>query len=142
MMTTLARQPSHFGALAAVVGGSVIGSLLRALISPSVQALAGFSFPLGTLFVNVTGSFAIGICAAAVPAERPLQRLFLMTGVCGGYTTFSAFSLETLRLLQGGEGGLAAANVALSLFAWLAAVWAGGAAARRFRREPGAGGAD
>jgi CrcB protein len=141
-MKTPAEQPSHFSALTAIVGGSVIGSLLRALISPSVQAWAALGFPLGTLFVNVTGSFAIGLCAAAVPAERPLRRLFLMTGVCGGYTTFSAFSLETLRLLQSGESVLAAANVGASLFAWLAAVWAGRAAARRLRREPGAGGAD
>lgn len=142
MTTPAAGQPSHIGALVAVIGGGVTGSLLRGLISPIVQAWAGFGFPLGTLFVNVTGSFAIGLCAAAMPADRPLQRLFLMTGVCGGYTTFSAFSLETLRLLQGGEGVLAAANMGFSLFAWLAAVWAGRAAARRSRREPGAGGGD
>ncbi|MGH6618655.1 MAG: CrcB family protein, partial [Alphaproteobacteria bacterium] len=86
--------------------------------------------PWGTLFVNVTGSFAIGFYATlAGPKGRlaagPVQRQFVMTGICGGYTTFSMFSLDTLRLLQDGNPRAAAFNVALSVIAWLAAVWLG-----------------
>lgn len=130
--------PDHAKALAAVASGSVVGALLRAIAGAGVQAWAGASFPWGTLFVNVTGSFVIGFCAAALSSERHALRLFLMTGVCGGYTTFSAFSLDTLRLLQHGEAMLAAANVGVSLLAWLAAAWAGDALGRRRRSEPGA----
>lgn len=134
--------PSHARALAAIALGSVIGALLRALAGAGIETWAGAGFPWGTLFVNITGSFVIGFCAAAVPQDRHALRLFVMAGVCGGYTTFSAFSLETLRLLQHGEGLLAAANVGLSLLAWLAAVWAGDALGRRGRAEPGASAAD
>ena len=113
---------------AAVALGSVIGGVLRALASPAIQALAASGFPWGTLFVNVTGSFAIGVYAALTGPEGRVQagrrqRLFVMTGLCGGYTTFSMFSLETLQLLQAGELAIAGLNIGISVVSWLAAVW-------------------
>ena len=91
----------------AVALGSAIGGSLRWLASELIHAWSGAGFPWGTLFVNVTGSLAIGFYAAlAGPDGRLLagarQRQFVMTGICGGYTTFSVFSLETLRLAQAG----------------------------------------
>ena len=119
----------------AVAAGSVIGSVLRWLV--------GFALPWGTLFVNLTGSFAIGFFSGmTAPGGRwfvgPRLRQFFMTGVCGGYTTFSMFSLETLRMLQQGKLVTAALYVALSLIAWLGAVWAGDGLAMRLNRLKGA----
>jgi CrcB protein len=96
-------------------------------------------FPWGTLFVNVTGSFVIGVLAALVTADgRPAlgwdARAFFMVGILGGFTTFSSFSLETLELARSGALGAAAANAALSLVACLAAVWLGFAAGALFNR--------
>ena len=120
---------------AAVAAGSVIGSVLRWLV--------GLALPSGTLLVNLTGSFAIGFFAGmTAPGGRwfvgPRSRQFFMTGVCGGYTTFSMFSLETLLMLQQGKLVAAASYVALSLTAWLGAVWAGDALAMRLNRLKGA----
>jgi len=120
---------------ASVVAGSVIGSVLRWLV--------GLALPWGTLFVNLTGSFAIGLFAGiTAPGGRwfvgPRVRQFVMTGVCGGYTTFSMFSLETLRMLQQGKVFAAAGYIALSLVAWLGSVWVGDALAIRFNRLKGA----
>jgi fluoride exporter len=122
--------------------GCVIGSVLRALVSLASVALLGAGFPLGTLFVNVTGSFLIGFYATLTSPEGRLfassrRRQFVMTGVCGGYTTFSMFSLETLRLAQSGHLPAAALNVGISLFAWLAAVWLGHVTASRLNRLRG-----
>ena len=118
-----------------VAAGSVIGSVLRWLV--------GLALPWGTLFVNLTGSFAIGFFAGmTAPGGRwfvgPRMRQFFMTGVCGGYTTFSMFSLETLRILQQGKLLTAAGSIALSLVAWLGAVWLGDALALRLNRLKGA----
>ena len=126
----------------AVALGAAIGGGLRWFASELAHGWLGRGFPWGTLFVNVTGSFAIGCYAAlAGPGGRlragPRQRLFVMTGLCGGYTTFSAFSLETLALLQAGSVALASLNAGASVTAWLVAVWAGYALAIRFNR-PGA----
>lgn len=120
---------------ASVAAGSVIGSVLRWLV--------GLALPWGTLFVNLTGSFAIGFFAGmTAPGARwfagPRMRQFFMTGVCGGYTTFSMFSLETLRMLQQGKLLDAAGYIALSLVAWLGAVWAGDVLAMRLNRLKGA----
>ncbi|NJL09028.1 MAG: fluoride efflux transporter CrcB [Methylacidiphilales bacterium] len=92
--------------------------------------LLGESFPWGTLVVNVAGSFAIGLIAAfALPEGRlylPASvRLFLMFGICGGFTTFSSFSLQTLNLIRDGEFLWAGANIVLSVVLCLAATWAG-----------------
>jgi len=117
------------GLCVAVAAGSAIGGVLRALVS---IALAGVlpGIPLATLAVNVTGSFAIGLYAAWIgqavwSAATARRHHFVMTGLCGGYTTFSMFSLETLHLAQAGDLAGAAANVAVSVVAWLAAAWLG-----------------
>ena len=88
--------------------GGAIGSAARFWISGLVAERFGQTFPFGTLIVNVTGSFVIGILAAmTIPEGRwlmsPSARQFLMIGICGGYTTFSSFSLQTLDLAQDGE---------------------------------------
>jgi CrcB protein len=127
---------------AAVALGTMIGGALRALAALALTAQFGHALPWGTLFVNVTGSFVIGIYATLTGPEGrlfagPKQRQFVMTGICGGFTTFSIFSLETLRLLQDGEPDMAAANVAISVATWLAAVWLGHRVAMRLNRLKG-----
>jgi len=105
------------GALLVFVGGG-LGALLRYLVALAIEG------PLATLAVNVAGSFLIGLLVA-VPAGN--VRLFLAVGLLGGFTTFSAFSLDALRLWQRGEPVLAAAyvlaSVLLSLAAVAAAAW-------------------
>jgi CrcB protein len=108
----------------------------------TLTALAGPAFPWGTLFVNVTGSLAIGFYAALAGPDGRLfagtrQRQFVMTGICGGYTTFSVFSLETLRLAQSGNLSAAGLNIALSIFGSLAAVWLGHGLGTRLNRLKG-----
>ncbi len=110
----------------AVALGSVAGALLRLFASQMLASTAGTGFPWGTLFVNVAGSFLIGLYAAiSAPHGRIpgtlMQRNFVMTGFCGGFTTFSAFSLETLRLAQSGDLVRAGIYVGASLVVWLAA---------------------
>jgi CrcB protein len=100
--------------------GGALGSVARYACSSAAARWLGAGFPWGTLFVNVTGSFAIGLLAALAAADgRPLlgadARAFLLVGVLGGFTTFSSFSLETLELARGGALGGAALNVALSV---------------------------
>jgi CrcB protein len=95
-----------------------------------VAEKAGELFPLGTLVVNVTGSFAIGFFAAFTDPEGPLLvsprlRQFFMIGVCGGYTTFSSFSLQTLDLVRDGDCFKACLNSVLSFACCVAAVWLG-----------------
>jgi CrcB protein len=94
------------GPLALAVGvavGGALGSLLRWWLSGAIQRITGSPFPWGTFAVNAIGSFAIGILAA-LSLERalvsPAARVFLITGVLGGFTTFSAFSYETFGLLR------------------------------------------
>nr|WP_296747608.1 CrcB family protein [Thioalkalivibrio sp.] len=116
--------------------GSMIGGSARWLISDLMLVGLGSGFPWGTLLVNVSGSFLIGFYAAlAGPGGRilagPVQRHFFMTGVFGGYTTFSIFSLETIRLVEAGQFAAAGFNLTLSLIAWVMAVWAGFALGRR-----------
>ena len=110
--------------------GGAIGSGARFWVSGLVAQRIGQTFPFGTLAVNVTGSFFIGILAGmSLPEGRwmlgPAARQFLMIGVCGGYTTFSSFSLQTLSLAQDGEWLRAAANSILSFVLCLMATWLG-----------------
>lgn len=110
--------------------GSALGGMARYWCSGWIGQRVGETFPWGTLFVNVTGSFLIGVLAAmSGPDARgylpPLARQFLMVGVLGGYTTFSSFSLQTLNLLRDGEWAHAGVNVLLSVVACLCAVWLG-----------------
>ena len=125
-----------------VAVGSAIGGVARFLASAFVHGQLGVGFPWGTLAVNVAGSFLIGFYAAATgPDGRlyagPIRRQFVMTGICGGFTTFSVFSLETLLLVQGGDLPRAALNDGLSLASWLAAVACGHALAMRLNRLGG-----
>lgn len=111
-----------------VAGGGALGSALRYGLALGVQRRLGAGWPFGTLAVNLLGSFLIGwvfhlLASREIPAEGP--RLFIVAGLLGGFTTFSAFSLETLRLLQEGAWPLAALYVALSTAGGLLAAWAG-----------------
>lgn len=112
--------------------GGAIGSVGRYWLSGLVADKFGSAFPWGTLAVNVIGSFIIGLLGGlAVPQGRldPQSRafitLFLMTGVCGGFTTFSSFSLQTLNLLRDREWYYAGGNILLSVVLCMVAVWLG-----------------
>jgi fluoride exporter len=110
--------------------GGALGSVLRFWINDLVLAKTSGSFPWGILIINVTGSFLIGVFAAFTDPDGrilapPGVRQFLMIGICGGYTTFSSFSLETLKRLQDGDWLSAGANIVLSVVLCLIAVWLG-----------------
>ena len=96
------------GAWIAVAVGGALGSVARFWLAGAMAVLTGPRFPWGTLLINVLGSFVIGLVAGLTltPARvgiHPDVRIFLMTGICGGFTTFSAFSLQTLELMQNGD---------------------------------------
>jgi CrcB protein len=129
-MTVVHAAPSRVTLYLAVALGSALGGLARCLVSDLWQGAPGMTFPWGTLFANVSGSLLIGAYAALIaPGGRWSHglrtRLFVMTGVCGGYTTFSIFSLEAIMFLQLGRYALAGIYVGASLALWLAAAWAG-----------------
>lgn len=118
-----------WNALWIFVGGG-LGSLARWWISGWVAGRIGETFPWGTLLVNISGSFIIGLFATVTgPDGRWLAsaafRRFFMLGICGGYTTFSSFSLQTLTLAEDGQWFKAGVNCALSLVLCLAGVWLG-----------------
>jgi fluoride exporter len=122
-----------------VMLGGALGTLGRFLLSSFVATHFGETFPWGTLIINVTGSFVIGFFATLTDPDgallvRPEARTFFMIGVCGGYTTFSSFSLQTLRLAQNGQWFNAGANVLASNIGCLVAVWIGHVCAASFRR--------
>jgi len=113
------------------VGGAA-GSVLRYLVGRAVQATSTSGFPIGTMVVNVTGCFLIGILLRQflnmqISAEL---RALLVVGFCGGFTTFSTFSGETVGLIEGGEYGRAATYVILSVTLCLVATFAGIASVR------------
>jgi CrcB protein len=113
-----------------IAAGSALGGIARFWCSGVIARAFGETFPWGTLLVNVSGSLLIGIIAALTGPDGRIfigstTRLALMAGFCGGYTTFSSFSLQTLSLIQDGEWWLAGANIVLSVVACLVAVWAG-----------------
>ena len=108
--------------------GSALGGGARLYVSTLVSRMLGTGFPWGTLAVNLAGCLLVGVLGAlfAPPGRiHDLQdlRVFLVVGVLGGFTTFSAFSLEALMLVQRGEAAAAAAYVAASLVGCLLAVW-------------------
>ena len=101
----------------AVGAGGAVGSVLRYLMTVAIHRVAGASFPVGTVVVNVLGSFAIGLLYVWL-VERggnPAMRALLMVGLLGGFTTFSSFSLETVSLMMHASYGRAALNVLLSV---------------------------
>ncbi|MDP2412060.1 MAG: CrcB family protein [Pseudolabrys sp.] len=110
--------------------GAALGSVARYLCSIGMQVMLGTGFAWGTLTVNVLGSFLIGLYATLTEPDGRLMasaatRQFVLSGFCGGFTTFSIFSLETLLLVERGAFALAAINVAASVILWLLAVWVG-----------------
>ena len=119
--------------------GSALGGMGRFWLTGLVGQRLGETFPWGTLVVNASGSFLIG-CFAAVtgPDGRWMVHSrfnsFFTAGLCGGYTTFSSFSVQTLRLAQEGESLHAGAYVVASVVLCLAAVWAGHAAGQFLNR--------
>ncbi len=114
--------------------GSALGGVARFALSGYVAHHFGETFPWGTLIINITGSFVIGFFSTLTSPEGrfivgPTGRQFFMTGVCGGYTTFSSFSLQTLSLARDGEWFGAGANAVGSMVLCLVAVWLGHVAA-------------
>ncbi len=110
--------------------GSALGGALRYWSYGAVYRFVPETFPWGTLLVNILGSTFIGFFAAISSADGrllvpPPVRLFVMPGVCGGFTTFSTFSLETLNLARDGQWARAGVNVSASLLFCLLGVWAG-----------------
>jgi len=113
--------------------GSAIGGVSRYLVGGLVQRLTAGTFPAGTLLVNVTGSFLLGFLlryGVETPTLSPEMRGLLTVGLCGGYTTFSTFSYETVALVEDGEWTRAALYVTLSVGLSLLATFFGFAAAR------------
>ena len=113
-----------------IMFGGALGTGARFCASGLVAERYGEVFPLGTLVVNVTGSFVIGFFAAFTDPQGPFlvgprMRQFVMIGICGGYTTFSSFSLQTLDLARDGDWLKAGLNSVLSLVCCLIAVWLG-----------------
>lgn len=107
-----------------IAAGGALGSIGRYWMAGAVDSRFNGDFPWGTLSVNILGSFAIGILAG-MELLSSQARLFLMVGICGGFTTFSAFSLQTLNLLRDGLILRAGGNVLLSVVLCLIATWLG-----------------
>jgi fluoride exporter len=121
--------------------GSAVGGIARYHCGLLAAEWLGDGFPWGTIFVNILGSFVIGFFATLTGPDgrlfvRAEVRVFVMVGFCGGYTTFSAFSLQTLELLQAGNVLGASANVVLSMALCLGAVWLGHMSASSLNRPP------
>jgi fluoride exporter len=122
--------------------GAAIGSAARAAIALGMQGALGTGFAWGTLTVNVLGSFLIGFYATLTEPDgrllaRPAARQFVLAGFCGGLTTFSLFSLETLFFVIEQRLDLAALYVGVSVVLWLLAVWLGYRLGLRLNRLKG-----
>src|SRR5687767_7133444 len=118
--------------LLVIAGAGAVGSVARHLIGVAVQRASAVAFPLGTLAVNVAGSLLIGLFAGHFMNDetRPLLKAALMVGFCGGFTTFSAFSLETIALMSAGAYTKAVGYIGASIAPCLLATAAGYAIAR------------
>ena len=110
--------------------GGAVGSVLRYLAGRTIQGASTSGFPVGTMFVNITGCFLIGIFVRYLLNLQTSAELraLLVVGFCGGFTTFSTFSFETVGLIEGGEYARAATYVFASVLACLVATFAGMAA--------------
>lgn len=114
--------------------GSAIGGISRYMVGGAVQRLSASGYPLGTLVVNITGSFLLGLIlryGLETASLTPELRVFLTVGFCGGYTTFSTFSYETVALMEDGQWTRAVGYVALSVGISLGSVLLGLATARQ-----------
>ncbi|MCE0767488.1 fluoride efflux transporter CrcB [Pseudonocardia kujensis] len=120
----------------AVAAGGAVGAIARWAVGLGLPTLPG-AFPLGTFLINVVGCAAIGALLVALTELRqahPLLRPFLATGILGGFTTFSTFSVDSQHLLLGGHLALAVVYLAGTLVAAVAATWLGAATMRRLGR--------
>jgi fluoride exporter len=113
-----------------IAAGSALGGAFRYWCSGVAARLIGETFPWGTLLVNILGSFVIGVFFTLTGPDgrllvSPNIRQFVMVGLCGGYTTFSSFSLQTLNLIRDGEILYAGANIVASVLLCMLAVWIG-----------------
>lgn len=111
-----------------VMAGGAMGSLLRYVFGAAIMTRLGARFPIGTLIINVSGSFLIGALMTLLTERlqpHPNWRLLLVVGFLGGYTTFSSFEYETLTLVRDGAQWLAMLNVVGSVLFGYAAVWLG-----------------
>lgn len=122
--------------------GGALGSMARFWASGLIANQLGETFPWGTLVVNVTGSFIIGFVATMTGPDGRVfagsnTRQFIMTGICGGYTTFSSFSLQTLNLVREDEWLRAGGNITGSVVACLVAIWLGHLAAAALNQLKG-----
>ncbi len=114
--------------LAFIAVGGAIGAMMRFLSQATVYELVGKTFPLGTLFVNVTGSFLMGLLSIFLVEKFNLSadwHLAILVGVLGSFTTFSTFSIETLVLFEQGDLFKAFTNITISIVLCIGAVWAG-----------------
>jgi protein CrcB len=121
--------------------GGALGSIARAWLAFAVARLTGPMFPWGTILINIVGSFIIGFFGTLTVTDgrfavAPDARAFVMVGICGGFTTFSSFSLQTLELARDGRPGQAAANIALSVVMCLLAVALGHYSATAIHAAP------
>ena len=123
--------------------GGALGTLGRYWIAEAFSGWFGSGFPWGTVFINVTGSFVIGFFGTLTGPDgrvfvSTVTRQFVMIGLCGGYTTFSSFSLQTLSMAQKGEWSIAGLHVIGSVVLCLLGVWAGAIAAAALNQLKGA----
>ncbi|MCW5550015.1 MAG: fluoride efflux transporter CrcB [Opitutaceae bacterium] len=137
---TTSTPPARSLALAVALGAGV-GGVVRVLVGTAALRWLDHDFPHGVLAVNVTGSFLIGLLMALTAADGrwplgPAVRAGAMAGFCGGFTTFSFFSLQTLELLQAGRIIAAVLYAGITLAGALTAVWLGYAAGMRLNRRP------
>lgn len=138
---TLFGPSASLGAMQAyllIAAGGALGSIARYWMANAIDGRHTTGFPWGTVMVNILGSFVIGMAAALVLGRglwTENARLFVMMGVCGGFTTFSTFSLQTLTLLRDGLILRAGGNIAVSVIACLLATWAGLALVQALERS-------
>ncbi len=112
----------------AIAAGGAVGAISRYCMTGSVGQMLGYSFPFGTLSVNVLGSFLMGLFAILLTEKIPLDdsvRLGLITGMLGAFTTFSAFAMDTLGLMESGAVMKALLYVMASVLVCIVAAWAG-----------------
>ena len=120
--------------------GGALGSIGRAWLALAVARITGPQFPWGTILINIVGSFVIGFFGTLTASGSrfsvpPDARAFVMVGICGGFTTFSSFSLQTLELARDGRLGQALGNIGLSVILCLSAVAVGHYAAAAMNRQ-------